>query len=141
MRFHYTQFSASTFGQAEMNRVVWRATGYPEPQALGFEARHCEAMVAADSGALDRLLSDALTWSHASARQVDKAIFLAELRGGHTRYLEIRRSEERVHLHGDVAVVIGVADMRASVDGVYPDSLRIRRAPLPSGAGRILSVS
>lgn len=24
---------------------------------------------------------------------------MAELRGGHTRYLEIRRSEERVHLH------------------------------------------
>ena len=70
-----------------MNRVVWRATGYPELQALGFEARRCEAMVAADFGALDRLLSDALTWSHASARQVDKPIFLAELRGGHTRYL------------------------------------------------------
>ena len=41
----------------------------------------------------------------------------AGLRGGHTRYLEIRRSEERVHLHGDVAVITGVADMRASIDG------------------------
>ncbi len=39
------------------------------------------------------------------------------MRGGHTRYLEIRRSEERVHLHRDVAVVTGVADMRASIDG------------------------
>ncbi len=86
-------------------------------EVLGFEARRCEAMVAADFGALDRLLSDALTWTHASARQDDKASFLAGLRGGHTRYLEIRRSEERVHLHGDVAVVTGVADMRASIDG------------------------
>ncbi len=84
---------------------------------LGFEARRCEAMVAADFGALDRLLSDALTWTHASARQDDKASFLAGLRGGHTRYLEIRRSEERVHLHEKVAVVTGIADMRASIDG------------------------
>jgi len=86
-------------------------------EVLGFEARRCEAMVAADFGALDRLLSDALTWTHASARQDDKASFLAGLRGRHTRYLEIRRSEERVHLHGNVAVVTGVADMRASIDG------------------------
>ncbi len=61
---------------------------------LGFEAHRCEAMIAADFAALDRLLSDALTWTHASARQDDKASFLAGLRGGHTRYLEIRRSEE-----------------------------------------------
>jgi len=86
-------------------------------EVLGFEARRCAAMVAADFGALDRLLSDALTWTHASARQDDKASFLAGLHGGHTRYLEIRRSEERVHLHGDVAVVTAVADMRASIDG------------------------
>jgi len=84
---------------------------------LGFEARRCEAMITADFGALDQLLSDALTWTHASARQDDKASFLAGLRGGHTRYLEIRRSEERVHLHGEAAVVTGVADMRASIDG------------------------
>ncbi len=86
-------------------------------EVLGFEARRCEAMVAADLGALGGLLSDALTWTHASARQDDKASLLAGLRGGHTRYLEIRRSEERVHLHGEVAVVTGVADMRASIDG------------------------
>lgn len=86
-------------------------------EVLGFEARRCEAMVAADFGALDRLLSDALTWTHASARQDDKASFLAGLHGGYTRYLEIRPSEERVHLHGDVPVVTGVADMRASIDG------------------------
>lgn len=63
------------------------------------------------------LLSDALLWTHASAWQDYKTSFVAGLRGGHTRYLEIRRSEERVHLHGEVAVVTGVADMRASIDG------------------------
>jgi len=39
--------------------------------------------------------------------------------------------------HGDLGVAIG--NILGGI-GIYPDSLRIRRAPLPSGAGRILSV-
>ncbi len=86
-------------------------------EVLGFEARRCEAMIAADFGALDRLLSDQLTWTHASAHRDDKASFLATLQAGRLRYLEIRRSEEQVRLHGKVAVVTGVADMRANING------------------------
>jgi len=74
-------------------------------------------MVAAYFITLDRLLLDALPWTHAAARQDDKTSFLAGSRGGHTRCLEIRLSEERVHLHGDSAALNGVADMRASIDG------------------------
>jgi len=86
-------------------------------EVLGFEARRCEAMIAADFGALDRLLSDQLTWTHASAHRDDKASFLTTLQAGRLRYLEIRRSEEQVRLHGKVAVVTGVADMRANING------------------------
>ena len=86
-------------------------------ELLGFEARRCIAMMAADIGALDRLLSDDLTWTHSSARQDTKASFLAGLQAGGTRYLEIRRTDEQVRLHGEVAVVTGVAHMRASING------------------------
>lgn len=86
-------------------------------QLLGFEARRCDAMVAADIAALDRLLSDRLTWTHASAHQDNKASFLAALQAGNIRYLEIRRSDEQVHLHGEMAVVTGLADMRANING------------------------
>ena len=86
-------------------------------ELLGFETRRCDAMVAADVGALDRLLSDDLTWTHSSARQDTKANFLAGLQAGGTRYLEIRRSDEQVRLHGEVAVITGVAHMRASING------------------------
>ena len=86
-------------------------------ELLGFEARRCEAMVAADIAALEQLLSDRLTWTHASAHRDDKASFLAALRSGSTRYLEISRSEQQVQLHDQVAVVTGLADMRASING------------------------
>ena len=86
-------------------------------ELLGFEARRCDAMVAADITALGRLLSDQLTWTHASAHRDDKASFLAKLQAGSTRYLDIRRSEEQVRFHGGVAVVTGLADMRANING------------------------
>ena len=86
-------------------------------ELLELEARRCDAMVAADIGALDRLLSDDLTWTHASAHQDTKASFLVRLQAGGTRYLEIKRSDEQVRLHGGVAVVTGVAHMRASING------------------------
>ncbi len=86
-------------------------------ELLQLETRRCDAMMAADFDELDKLLSDQLTWTHASARQETKASFLAMLRAGSTRYLEIRRSEERVRSYGDVAVLTGVADMRASING------------------------
>ena len=86
-------------------------------ELLGLEARRCDAMVAADIAALDRLLSNRLTWTHASAHRDDKASFLAALQAGRTRYLDIRRSEERVDLHGEMAVLTGLADMLASIGG------------------------
>ena len=69
------------------------------------------------SDALDRLLSDDLSWTHSSARQDTKASFLVGLQALGTRYLEIRRSDEQVRLHGEVAVVTGIAHMRVSING------------------------
>ena len=86
-------------------------------ELLNLEDRRCDAMKAADFDALEKLLSDQLTWTHASARHDTKASFMAMLRSGETRYLEIKRSEEHVHMHGGFAVLTGVADMRARIHG------------------------
>ena len=86
-------------------------------ELLALETRRCDAMVTADINALETLLADTLTWTHSSARQDTKASFLAGLSAGGTRYLEITRSDERVRVHGDVAVITGVVDMRASIKG------------------------
>ena len=86
-------------------------------ELLELEDRRWQALREADFNMLDKLLSDQLTWTHASARHDSKSSFMAMLRTGATRYLDISRSEECVRMHGDVAVLTGVAEMRASING------------------------
>jgi ketosteroid isomerase-like protein len=86
-------------------------------ELLRLEARRCDAMVAADIDELASLLAESLIWTHASARQDTGASFLAGIRAGTTRYLEMKRSDERVRVHGDVAVVTGLVHMRANIKG------------------------
>jgi len=84
-------------------------------ELLRLEKLRCDAMIAADVDALGALFSDRLTWTHSSARQDTKASFLAGLRAGGTRYLAMKRSDEQVR--GDIAVVTGLVEMRASIKG------------------------
>ncbi len=96
MRFRYAQLLASTFGQAEMSGVFGELLAIRNPTH--------SALKPAAARRWSRPISVSLTgccWT----------------RCGHTRCLEIRLSEERVHLHGDSAALNGVADMRASIDG------------------------
>lgn len=86
-------------------------------ELLSLEDRRCAAMIQADLDALGVLLSDDLLWTHSSAHQDTKSSFLDGLRSGATRYLDIRRSEEKILIRGDIAVTSGVADMRAVVKG------------------------
>jgi uncharacterized protein (TIGR02246 family) len=86
-----------------------------ETEWSSLEDRRCAALIQGDVARLAELLSDDLLWTHSSARQDTKSSFLAALGEGSTRYLEIERSEEKIRVRGDVAVVTGVADMRAIV--------------------------
>lgn len=86
-------------------------------QLSSLEDRRCAAMVQADLDTLGELFSDDLLWTHSSAHQDTKSSFLAGLGTGKTRYLEIRRSEEKILIRGDAAVISGIADMRAVVRG------------------------
>jgi Domain of unknown function (DUF4440) len=75
------------------------------------------AMIGADIGRLDTLLSDRLSWTHASGHCEGKAAFLERIALGRVIYLSIERSDERrVHCNGAV-VITGMAEMRVVVDG------------------------
>jgi ketosteroid isomerase-like protein len=58
-----------------------------------------------------------LIWTHSSARVDTKANFLKALAAGSTRYLEIKRSDEKFRVHGNFAVITGLAEMHAVVNG------------------------
>jgi uncharacterized protein (TIGR02246 family) len=92
-------------------------TSVIEAELSSLEDRRCAAMVRADIASLEELFADDLIWVHSSAHKDTKASYLAALSQGATRYLEIDRSEEVIRVRGDVAVINGVADMRAIVRG------------------------
>jgi hypothetical protein len=92
-------------------------TDATESELSSLEDRRCAAMIKADLGVLGDLLSEDLVWTHSSARQDTKPSLLDGLRSGTTRYLEMRRSEEKILIRGEVAVIAGVVEMRAVVKG------------------------
>jgi len=89
----------------------------PENDLSALESRRCVAMIAADAGALSDLFDDDLVWTHSSARTDTKASYLEGLKSGATRYLEIRRSDEIIRVHGTLAVITGAAEMHVVLKG------------------------
>ena len=62
-------------------------------------------------------MDDDLVWTHSSARTDTKASFLDALRTGGARYLEIKRSDEIIRVHGNLAVITAIADMQVVLQG------------------------
>ena len=88
-----------------------------ETELIRLEDRRYEAMLARDVAALRDIFADDLVWTHSSARVDTKANFLKALAAGTTRYLEIKRSDEKFRVHGNFAVITGLAEMHAVVNG------------------------
>jgi ketosteroid isomerase-like protein len=88
-----------------------------EKELESLEQQRSAAMIAADCPVLSKLFADDLVWIHSSARADTKASFLQALAAGGTRYLEITSSDEKFRVYGDFAVITGLADMHAVVNG------------------------
>jgi ketosteroid isomerase-like protein len=88
-----------------------------EKDLASLEEQRCAAMIAADCPVLSELFADDLVWTHSSARVDTKANFLKALAAGTTRYLEIKRSDEKFRVHGNFAVITGLVEMHAVVNG------------------------
>jgi hypothetical protein len=76
-----------------------------EQQIRELEDRRYAAMVAGDAATLDRLLDDALTYTHSSGVVDTKASYIAGVRDKVWEYKTIVREGERVVLRGTTALV------------------------------------
>src|SRR5262249_11924892 len=70
------------------------------------EEQRYRAMLDADLGALDRLLDDALTYTHSSGVIDTKSSYLAGIRDKVWEYKSISREDERVIVRGACALVL-----------------------------------
>lgn len=82
------------------------------------DRQRLDAMVKGDATLLERMLGEDLTYTHTTGAVDTKATFLASLRAGMLRYLEIQLDGVEVRIYADaVAVVTGRVDLRVALDG------------------------
>jgi len=91
-------------------------------QALAAEAARIVALDRSDIPALEKLLSDDLTYVHASGKVDTKASFLDAIRSGKLRYILWTPTNLHVRVQGGVAVIDGEYNVRVS-------DLRMQPAP------------
>ena len=88
-----------------------------EKDILALEEKRCAAMTANDIATLEKLFHDELIYTHSSAVVDTRASYLEVLKSGHTRYQSVQRSDEKVRVYGDSALVTGRAIIDVTVRG------------------------
>jgi Domain of unknown function (DUF4440) len=103
------------------------AAGKPEQALIQGEKDRFAAMVKADEATLNRLLSDDLTYIHASALLQTKKEFIDSLKTGVIDYISVTpvESDWHVRIAGGIAIVTGAAAVHV-VDHGTDLNFRIR---------------
>ncbi len=90
-----------------------------ETELLAAEQKRCAAMLANDIAALDALLDQRLSFSHATGQVDDKAAYMKKMAAGRIAYLSIDWSEQQViELAAGAALLTGRMTSRVTVEGV-----------------------
>ena len=86
-------------------------------EIIALETRRIEAMTTRDGEALDKLLSEDLSYVHTSARVETKAEFIASITSGRIKYRTMEQEDVKVREYGDTAVVTGNAKVHVESNG------------------------
>ena len=90
-----------------------------EQEVLALEEKRCAALAANDVAVLEGMVHDDLIYTHSSAVVDTRASYLEALKSGATRYHSLKRSEEKVRVCGDTALVTGRAAIDVTVKGEH----------------------
>ena len=110
--------------------------GKMEQQVLQAEKDRFAAMVKGDRAALEKLLSDDLTYTHSTALLETKEQFLKSVTSGTIDYVSIVPSESdwKIRVSGNTAVVNGVAAVNV-LDTGKDRKIRIRFTTVQANRG------
>ncbi len=99
---------------------VWAATAN-EQEVLAFEKQRCDAVMSRDIVALRAMMTDDLTYVHASGLKQTKQEYLDYVAAGKVTYTSYSIDQPSVHLADDAAVTHGV--FRYENTGATPGSV------------------
>ena len=110
--------------------------GKMEQQVLQAEKDRFAAMVKGDRAALEKLLSDDLTYTHSTALLENKEQFLKSVTSGNIDYVSIVPSEAdwKIRVNGNTAIVNGVAAVNV-IDTGKDRKIRIRFTTVQANRG------
>ena len=110
--------------------------GKAEQQVLQAEKDRFAAMVKGDRAALEKLLSDDLTYTHSTALLENKEQFLKSVTSGNIDYVSIVPSEAdwKIRVNGNTAVVNGLAAVNV-IDTGKDRKIRIRFTTVQANRG------
>jgi len=86
-------------------------------EVIAAEQAREDALTHSDFAALDKIMADDATYCHASGKVDSKAAYLDTLKTGRNRYIKIERSDARVHVDGNLAVMNASLDMTVHPQG------------------------
>jgi hypothetical protein len=95
---------------------LYAASG-SETEVLQSEQARIAALVRDDYPALERLLSDDLSYTHSTAAVDTKPRYLESLRSGRLKYKSLDHEQQQVRLYGDTAVLTGLSKVCSIVEG------------------------
>lgn len=81
-----------------------------------------DALIRQDKDALDRLLADDLVYTHAGGKSETKAAYIASVTTGPSRYESFEKSDIKIRVYGDIAILTGYVDVKT----VGRDAYRVR---------------
>jgi ketosteroid isomerase-like protein len=81
-----------------------------EQEVLSFEIRRCDTLMHRDVAALATMLTDDVTYVHASGLKQGKADYLDYVAAGNVNYQSYRIHDTQVQVMGDAAVTHGLFD-------------------------------
>jgi ketosteroid isomerase-like protein len=84
-----------------------------------------QAMIAKDFAALERILAPGLVYVHSTAVSETKAEYLTGAAAGLYVYESITTRDARMRMHGPVALIDGICDMRVGKAGQPADLLHL----------------
>jgi ketosteroid isomerase-like protein len=96
------------------------AAATPEQAVQDAEQSWAKAVVAGDAPTLGRLLSDDLSYGHASGAQDTKQTYIDRIKSGAQKYLSVQYDAGSIHVHvyGSAAVLVASAQIHSLTDGV-----------------------
>jgi ketosteroid isomerase-like protein len=105
--------------------LIVRAQSADEQAVIATEKQRFAAQVSRDYDALGKLLADDLVYTHSNGNTDNKQTYIQTIRDGKFRYEQIDVAEQRVRLYGDVALINGICQIKATNNG-EPTNLKLK---------------